>query len=167
MPDKLAMFGAECHPGLSKAEIKAAWKYTKLRWMKNISDWLGVTKAESEVLKRFPPASQFRTGNEPPPGPRPPTSSAASCPEQTFYYSQEIADLGRLQPFIAQEIGGRGFMGNHQTVFKDYKALGIAIVKRAAKPATRSTKPLSLLYARISRQQSRNRRMTGTGKGRA
>jgi hypothetical protein len=139
LPGKLAMFGAECHPGLSKAEIKAAWKYTKLRWMKNqtISDWLGVTKAESEVLKRFPPASQFRTGNEPPPGPRPRDAQRQAVQNRRFIITEIIADLGRVPPLrkMAEAINGMGFMGNHQTVFKDYKALGIQS-KRAAKPAT-------------------------------
>jgi hypothetical protein len=63
---------------------------------------------------------------------------------------EEAGDVPKVRE-MARVLNEKGFQGNHQTVFKDYQALGIKWDRqRQAKP-----KPLSLLlYAGIGRQES-------------
>ena len=121
--------GKECHPTLSAAEVKDAWKYTKLRRMRDqtISDWLCITAAEADILEGLPPATQYRPANDPPPDPMPRDIQRGVIARRRAEITALIENLGHIPTVrkMADLLKAKGFEGNHQTVFKDYKALGI------------------------------------------
>jgi hypothetical protein len=126
------LMGSECHPPLTRSECQGAVKTgfgRRLARMRDqtISDRLIVTPSEAGILERLPPATRFKPRDG---APRPPTPSeiqARTIMERRGKIIEIIAELGRV-PSV-REMGRRlieaGFRGNHQTVFKDYRTLGI------------------------------------------
>jgi hypothetical protein len=122
----LTVMGGQCRPRLTTAQIKDAWKYTSLCRMgdQTISNWLGVTVSESEVLERLPPAGLV-------PAPKPARVPIAEIRRMVSARRVAIREItaaaGRV--LSVRDMGAilktKGHAGNHQTVFKDYKALGI------------------------------------------
>ena len=92
-----------------------------------LSDRLNVTPSEAAALEGLPPATRFRPKDPAPPAPMPSEVQARTIMERRAKITGVIAELGRV-PSV-REMGNRlieaGFRGNHQTVFKDYRALGI------------------------------------------
>jgi hypothetical protein len=131
VPGLTGQFGRECRPPLSKAEIKDAWKYAKqkLRRMKDqtVSDWLNITTAEASLLEKLPPASGFRAANDDLAPPIPRERQQRAIQERRGALQAIIAGIGHVPPVreMARLLGERGFSGNHQTTFTDYKALGL------------------------------------------
>jgi hypothetical protein len=160
LPGLVAAMGEECHPRLSVAEIKDAWKYRKLRWMRDqtISDWLHVSTAESEILEGLPPASGLRGTNDLPPAPMPREVQRRAVMERRGEIQRVIAEVNRVPTVreMSRILQAQGYRGNHQTVFKDYAALGIECEGTRNIQAPESSQiTLSILYAGISRQEDR------------
>ncbi|HEV3202109.1 MAG TPA: hypothetical protein VGZ73_29625, partial [Bryobacteraceae bacterium] len=60
----VAVLAGECHPRLPMSAVKDAVKYSKVmrsRLMsdRTIADWLQITRAEAEILEKFPPAAAY------------------------------------------------------------------------------------------------------------
>jgi hypothetical protein len=136
-------FGAECHPRLTPSECRDAIKTGFARRMvqmrdKTIADRLSLTVAEAEMLEGMPPATRF--------GPQVPAPMASEIQARTIFerrtkITQIIADLGHIP--TVREMGRRlieaGFRGNHQTVQKDYQAMGVESKRtKAARDAERA-----------------------------
>ena len=157
----LTDMGEQCRPRLSKAEIKNAWKYNKIRRMKDqtIADWLDVTQAEAEMMEGLPPARRFNCCVDPP-APMPRELQRQVVQDRRAAIQAIIAEVGRVPPVrkMARLLSNKGFRCNHQTAFKDYKALGIKWertrdVRKDKKSAPLAAGPGSLLmYAEISGQ---------------
>jgi hypothetical protein len=158
LPGLVSAMGRECGPKLSTAEIKDAWKYRKLRWMRDqtISDWLGVTLAESAILEGLPPAMAFRRPDEPLLEPMPREMQRRAVVDRRAAVTAIIAELGYIPTVREMSVilTAKRLRGNHQTVFKDYKALGIRWERtREARAERRQDQTsLSLLYAPIGGQ---------------
>lgn len=153
--------GEQCRPPLSKAEIKNACKYDKIRRMKDqtIADWLNVTQAEAEMMEGLPPARRFNCCVDPP-APTPRGLQRQVVQARRAAIQAIIAEVGRVPPVreMARVLSTKGFGCNHQTAFKDYRALGIKRertkdVRKDRKSAPSAARPGSLLmYAEISGQ---------------
>ena len=124
--------GAECRPSLAASACRDAIKTGFGRRMtrmldQTLSDRLDVTPSESVVLEGLPPATRFTPKAPAPPKPMPSEVQARTIMERRAKITAVIAELGRVPSL--REMGNRlidaGFRGNHQTVFKDYRALGI------------------------------------------
>jgi len=118
----------QCHPKLGPSEMKAAWKYQKICRMKDqtISNWLGVSVAESERLEGLPPAAIF--GHTEPERKRVPMESIHAGIEYRHETIRRIiADVGFVPTTrrLAAMLQAEGIVGNHVTVAKDLKVLGI------------------------------------------
>jgi hypothetical protein len=130
VPGLTEYLGNQCHPPLSKAEVKAAWKYAlEIRRMKDqtISDWLYITPAEAELLEKLPPESKFRPAIEAPARPTPRELQRQLILSRRVAIQAIIAELGHVPKVreMAMLIRARGFHGDHTTVLRDYNALGI------------------------------------------
>ena len=118
--------GKECHPSLSKSEVKAAFQYSKkMRRMKDqtISDWLNVTAAESELLEGFPPAGRLPLA----PARVPIASIRQTVAARRAAIQAILAEVGYVPTVRAMSglIQAKGFRGNPRTVLTDYKSLGV------------------------------------------
>jgi hypothetical protein len=120
----------QCRPKLDKAAVKDAVVFArKMRRMRDqtIADWLGITPAESEMLEGLPLARAFRPADESAPEPRPRELNLIAIQERRAAIREIIAATGTVP--TVRDMGAilktKGYAGNHQTVFKDYKALGI------------------------------------------
>jgi len=116
--------GCVAHPRLSNAEIKDAWRYTKLHRMRDdtIADWLKITPEESELLERLPAAGASN--------PKPLRVSMASI-RQTVADRREvirlvIAEMGHVPDVreLADALNASGISGNHVTIWRDLRAIG-------------------------------------------
>lgn len=118
----VTVMGEQCRPRLTRAEIKDAWRYTRLHWMKDqtISNWLNVTAAESEALEGLPPAGTTAQ-------PARIITKASKVSDRRAAVQAVISQFGRVPP--VREMGtilkAKGYAGNHQTVYADYMAIGI------------------------------------------
>jgi hypothetical protein len=126
------LMGAECHPLLTPSECRAAVKTGFGRRMarmrdQTISDRLIVTSSEAAMLERLPPAMRFKSENPVPQAATPSEVRAHKIMERRVKVTEIIAELRRVPSL--RDMGRRlieaGFQGNHQTVFKDYRVLGI------------------------------------------
>lgn len=155
----LTVMGEQCLPRLSTPEIKAAWRYTGIRRMRDqkIADWLKVTPAESEVLEHLPPAGLA-------PAPKPVRVSMAAIKGSIIARRAEIqaniTETGNIPTVrsMAAILNSKGHSGNHEIVNRDYKALGIESdrtrkAKRSKALELARQNPSLLLYA-PSRQDS-------------
>jgi hypothetical protein len=119
----LTAMGEQCRPRLSRGEIKNAWKYTRLRKMRDqtISDWLKIISSESELLERFPPAGLPQLK----PIRKSMASIRGSVAERRDALTAIIAELGyvpaarELSALLAQ----RSISASHVTVWRDIQAL--------------------------------------------
>jgi hypothetical protein len=121
---------AQCRPRPDKAAVKDAVTYSKkMKRMtdQTIADWLGMTPAESEILEGLPPARTFRPANESSPGPRRREPQRAAIGERRAAIQAIITAAGTVPTVrdMSTMLKTKGHPGSHQTVFKDYKALGI------------------------------------------
>jgi hypothetical protein len=121
---------AQCKPRLDRSAVKKAIEYAKkMRRMRDqtISHWLGVTVEESEMLEGLPPATRLRPVNDTPPALRPRELHLVAIQQRRAAIQAVISEQGFVLP--VREMGtllkAKPHSGNHQTVFKDYKALGI------------------------------------------
>jgi hypothetical protein len=126
------LMGTECHPRLTPSECRGAVKTgfgpRMVRMLdQTISDRLNVTPSEAAMLEKLLPATRFKPKDPAPPAPMPSEVQARTIMARRAKITGVIAELGRV-PSV-REMGKRlteaGFRGNHQTVFKDYLALGI------------------------------------------
>jgi hypothetical protein len=126
------LMGAECRPPLTLSECRGAVKTgfgpRMVRMLdQTISDRLNVTPGEAAMLEGLGPATTFKPKDPAPPAPMPSEIQARTIMERRGRITEVVAELG-LVPSV-REMGKRlikaGFRGNHQTVFKDYRALGI------------------------------------------
>jgi hypothetical protein len=119
----LTDMGERCRPRLSKAEIKDAWRYTRLRRMRDqtISDWLKITPSESEMLERLPPAGL--------PAAKPVRKSMNSIHRSVAHRRNVIraiiAELGYAPDTreLAELLGRKHLPASHVTVWRDLQAL--------------------------------------------
>lgn len=129
IPGLVSAMGEQCRPRLSKGAAREAWKYGNLRRMKDqtISDWLGVTQAEAEMLESLPPATAFRCAEAEPPAPRPRDLQRLSIQQRREAIRTIAAERGRVPSVreMSRLIEAKGFTGNPKTVSTDYLALGI------------------------------------------
>ena len=125
-PDALGIVGtmaAQCRPKLDKGAVKDAVNYSKrMRQMRDqtISDWLKVTPEEAEMLDGLPPAGLTRIK------PIKPSKTSVILARRAAIQAI-IAEMEKVP--TVREMGKllveQGHRGNHQTVQKDYRALGI------------------------------------------
>jgi hypothetical protein len=124
--------GAECRPPLAPSAARDAIKTGFGRRMtrmldQTLSDRLNVTSSEAAMLEGLPPAARFKPKDPAPPPLTPTQVQARTIMERRAKITAILAELGRV-PSV-REMGNRliqaGYRGNHQTVFKDYRALGI------------------------------------------
>jgi len=131
---RVEAMGRNCRLPLSQAECRAAVaavfrrKYSFLSFA-IIAEWLAVTPAEAammsrETRKRFPHAVQFGANTEPPPQV---SSRHQNLQQRRQAITKIVAEMGgvpslrQMQALLIQ----RGHVGNHMTVSKDYRALGL------------------------------------------
>jgi hypothetical protein len=126
------LMGTECHPRLTPSECRGAVKTgfgsRMVRMLdQTISDRLNVTPSEAALLEKLLPATRFKPKDPAPPAPMPSEVQVRTIMARRAKVTGVIGELGRV-PSV-REMGKRlieaGFRGNHQTVFKDYLALGI------------------------------------------
>ena len=125
----LRKMGSECHPGLALHECTGAIKSGYARKMlrmkdRTIADRLAVTPEEVAALGlTLPPAG----GRQGPPEPEPAEIRAKSIQDRRAAITRIIAELGTIPTHrdMGRRLIDAGFNGNHRTVEKDYKALGI------------------------------------------
>ena len=144
--------GRECHPALTPSQCRDAVRsgFTRKRWVRitdqTIADWLGITPVESAVLEKFPPATRFKPANIRPPEPSPSEQQKALIMARRGKITQIIAEADAVPAL--RDMGRRlieaGFSGNHQTVAKDYLALGIQSKRTRAARAEEKSKQLVL-----------------------
>jgi len=126
--------GAECHPKLSRGEIKTAVEYSKrMRAMqipdRMISDWLDVTRGEAEALEKLPPATRYRTAEELAPATtaKPRQTQRAHVQARRAAIQEILAESASVPTVraMAKLTAAQGFSGNQQTIYADYLALGV------------------------------------------
>jgi hypothetical protein len=125
----VAAMGRECHPRLDGSAIRDAVKYSKIFRMKDqtISEWLQITAAEAKALERLPPATGNRSTAEVVTMPTPRDLQRRAMMERWAEIKSIIAEKGCVPTVreMSRMINAKGLRGNHQTILKDYKALGI------------------------------------------
>ena len=144
--------GRECHPPLTPSQCRDALRsgFTRKRWVRitdqTIADWLGITPDESAVLDKFPPASRFKPANPGPPEPSPSEQQKALILARRCKIAQIIAEVDAVPALrdMGQRLIDAGFSGNHQTVAKDYMALGIRSKRTRGARAEEKSKQLVL-----------------------
>jgi hypothetical protein len=145
------LMGVECHPRLTPSECRAAVKTGFGRRMarmldQTISDRLIVTSNEAAMLERLPPATRFKAENPVPPVATQSEVQARTIMERRVKITEIIAELRRVPSL--REMGSRliegGFRGNHQTVSKDYRALGVKSVRTLEARTELKSRRLSL-----------------------
>jgi hypothetical protein len=134
------LMGAECHPPLTPSECRDAIKTGFGRTMRrmldqSIVDRLGMTAGELSE-------TEFRVKAVGPPVPMPSEIREKGIMARREKITVIIGEMGGEVPPV-REMGRRlieaGFLGNHQTVQKDYIALGIQSSRtRAAREAERA-----------------------------
>ena len=148
---QVSLLGSECHPPLAPSECRGAVKtaFSPL-WRRisdqNIADRLDILPEESALLERLPEAMKYRSKELPPPPLRPCEVRAMTIIERRAKITQIVADLGHVPTVRAmgERLIEAGFQGNHQTVFKDFKALGLQWERTRAARAERKRKQLVL-----------------------
>ena len=115
--------GRECHPFLSKSEVKDAVQYskkmqTRRMFDQTISDWLRITATESEILERLPPAGRPRVV----PVHAPIASIRQAMDARRAAIQAILAEVGYVPTVRAM---AAIIHANHQTVLNDYNSLGI------------------------------------------
>jgi hypothetical protein len=134
----------DCHPRLTPSECRDAVRTGYGRTIRkirdqSIGDWLDVTPAESDSLKRTPAASRFNQ----PKGldPRQPRARGAAAQERQGAILQIVKEHGgRVQPCrkMVGHLEQRGINAGHVTISQDYRVLGLKterIHEREAKAA--------------------------------
>ena len=154
-----AMAG-ECHPRLPKSAITDAVKYSKtMRRMRNrtIADWLNITCAEAEMLEGLPPANGCRIAQDVALKPMPRQVQRQAVADRRAAIRAIIAETGNVPDVrtMSRLIGTKGFRGNHQTVFKDYGALGVQWERTRKARAERNLDAQAPLFTacKIDRQE--------------
>jgi len=137
---------AECHPTLTRSAIKDAVMYSKtMRRMRDqtIADWLNVTRAEAELLEGLPPANSYRIAEDATVKPMPRQLQRQTVADRRAIIQTIITETGHVPDVrtMSRLIIDRGFRGNHQTVFTDYKALSIEWERTRKARAGRSQGP--------------------------
>ena len=145
------LMGAECHPRLTPSEcrdaVKTGFGPRMARMLdQTISDRLVVTPSEAAMLEGLPPATRFKAKGPAPPAPTPSEVQARTIMERRARITGIIAELGRVPTLreMGQRLIEAGFRGNHQTVFKDYQALGIKSYRTCEVRAILQSRQLSL-----------------------
>lgn len=144
--------GRECHPALTPSQCRDAVRsgFTRKRLVRitdqTIADWLGITPDESAVLEKFPPAARFKLANPGLPEPSPSEQQKALILARREKITQIIAESGAAPALrdMGRRLIDAGFTGNHQTVAKDYLALGIRSKRTRAARAEEKSKQLVL-----------------------
>jgi hypothetical protein len=128
----VSLMGAECHPPLTPSESRGALKTgfgPRMTRMldQTISDRLDVTPSEAVMLEGLPPATRFKSKHPAPPAWRPSEIQSRTILERRAKITALIGELGTVPTVrdMGKRLVAAGFRGNHQTVFKDYLALGI------------------------------------------
>lgn len=124
--------GAECHPPLPLSACRDAVKTGFGRRMtrmldQTISDRLNLAPSEAAMLEGLPPATRFKPKDPAPPAPMPSEIQARRIMARREKITRIIAELGAVPALrdMGRQLIDAGFSGNHQTVSKDYLALGI------------------------------------------
>jgi hypothetical protein len=146
------LMAGERHPALTPSQCRDAVRsgFTRTRWVRiadqTIADWLGITPDESAELEGFPPATRYKPANPAPPEPRPSEKQAASIIKRREKITQVIAELGAVPALrdMGRQLIEAGFCGNHETVRKDYLALGVQSKRTRAARAEEKSKQLVL-----------------------
>ena len=144
------LMGSECNPRLTPSACRDAVKTGFGRRMarmrdQTISDRLDVTPSEAAMLERLPPATRFKQTDPAPPAPTPSEIHSRTIMDRRERIARVISDLGYVPPVrdMARRLAEAGLKGNHDTVDRDYKALGIASGRtRAARDEMQSKQPL-------------------------
>lgn len=153
---------AECHPKLSRSEAKAAVDYSKrMRTMRipdrMISDWLGITRAEAEILEKLPPATCYRTPEEMAPriGPMPRQVQREGIQARRAAIQEILSQTGTVPTVraMAKLTAAQGFSGNPRTIYMDYLALGVTW-DRTLKAREERADPLLFTACEIGKQDS-------------
>jgi hypothetical protein len=145
-----AMAG-QCRPRLDRSAVKAAVEYSRaMRRMKDqtIADWLGVTRPEAEMLEGLPPASGYRAAEDAALGPMPRQLQRQAVMDRRCAIQAVIAEIGAVPSVRAMAgiLGSRGYRGNRQTVFDDYRALGVEWERTRKARAEKKQPGNSLFY---------------------
>jgi len=140
------VMGAECHPHLTPSAcrdaVKTGFGPRMARMLdQTISDRLDVTPSEAAMLEKLRPATRFKPQDPPLPEPVPSGIQARRILERRTKITEVTAELGWVPSVrqMARRLREAGFQGNRQTVFKDYRALGITTARtRAARAEPKS-----------------------------
>jgi hypothetical protein len=145
------LLGAECHPHLTPSECKKAVRTgfgpRMCRMLdQTIADRLDVALAEIEMLEDLPCATRFKPAEA--------RIVRAGGRSQNILGRRSaitaiIAEAGSVLPVreMSRRLAAAGFCGNRQTVFKDYRALGIEWERTRAARAEKRERQLSLPVA--------------------
>jgi hypothetical protein len=145
------LMGTECHPRLTPSAcrdaVKTGFGPRMARMLDQpISDRLNVTPSEAAMLEGLPTATRFKPNEPAPPVPMPSEIQARTIIERRARITRVIAELGWVPSVreMGKQLIEAGFRGNHQTVFKDYLALGIKSDRTRAARAELKSRQLLL-----------------------
>ena len=117
-----------CRPPLDSAAVNGAVKTAFGRTMRRvgdqtISDWLGITPGEAELLEKMPAASRFRVID--PPSLIGPPLDAEQRRNLIRQFTTEFGSVPTSRR-MAEMLGAKGYSISYRQVQRDYRALGIA-----------------------------------------
>jgi hypothetical protein len=133
-------------PSACRGTVKTGFGLRMARMRaRTISDRLDVTPNEAALLERLAPATRFKPRDPVPPTPKPSEIQARTITDRPERIARVIAELGYVPPVrdMARRLAEAGPKGNHDTVDRDYTALGIESGRtRAARSEMKSRQPL-------------------------
>jgi hypothetical protein len=123
----LTVFGRECQPKLTDSEIAVAWKYDKIRKMRDqtISNWLFITPPEAAKLISLAPEARFK--QEIPSLPKPRDLQRIAVRHRRTVIKLIIEEVGWVPSVrkMSELLKAKGVTATFKTVSSDYIEVGI------------------------------------------